>query len=280
MRESATGSRAFRAAPGGAADPGRPQRRYTWCIVAGALLPLAATCASFVMLLEPRAWLSPTDDWRGLAPAGLLFSTGLLVLAAPLAGVAVATWARQTASSRGGWAATGTTCGLLLLSAATWTAAAAGLTAIVALASGDGLSTPLFAAHLVQGATALALALVGALAAAWFREPLDAGALSLGLALVASIGIFGAGLLVERLPDTVVAWAVAGNPLLAISSAAQIDVMRTDLLYQISPLAHVQVPVPDWPAATAFYVLVAALCAAALARVFARTASEPSFHQQ
>jgi hypothetical protein len=278
MRESATGSRRIRAAGGRAADPGRPSRRYSWCIVGGALLPLTAALATIVTLLEPSAWLSPADGWQGLAPASLLFSTGLLLVAAPLAGVAVASQARA-AAPRGGWAATGTTCVVLLLGAFVWTTAAAGLTGVVAMASGDGLSTPLFAAHLVQGATALALAFVGALAAAWLREPLDAAALSLGLAISGSLGILAAGVMVERLPDTILGWAVAANPLLAISSAAQIDVMHTDWLYQISPLAHVQLQVPDWPAAIALYVLVASACAAALPHVYARTGSEPTFHQ-
>ncbi len=242
------------------------------------MLPLVATLASIVTILEPRAWLSPAD-WRGLAPVAILFSTAALLIAAPLAGVTVAARARGLALLDGAWAATRRTCGTLLVAAVSWTAAAAGLTAMLAVAAGETVSTPLFAAHIVQGAAALALALTGALAAGWFEEPLDAGALSLVLALAGSLGILVAGALVDRLPGAVVEWAVAANPLLAVSSAAHIDVMRTDTLYQISPLAHVQVPVPGWPAAAALYVAVAAACAAALGGVYSRIASEPSVHQ-
>ena len=244
------------------------------------MLPFVATGASMVTILEPRAWFAPASEWRGLAPVGVLFSTALLLIAAPLAGVAVAARNRILAPLEGAWPATRRTCATLLLGAVAWTAAAAGLTAVVAAAAGDGVSTPLMAAHAVQGAAALALAFVGALAATWFREPLDAGAFSLAVAVTGSVGILGAGTLVERLPGALVEWAVAGSPLLAISSAAHIDVMRTDTVYQISPLAHVQMPVPPWPAATALYIVVAAACAVALARVYARIASEPTFHQQ
>jgi hypothetical protein len=243
------------------------------------LLPLASTLATIVTILEPRSWLSP-DDWRGLAPVGILFSTTLLLVAAPLAGVAVATGARGLAPLDGAWAATRRTCGPLLLRAVSWMAAAAGVTAAIAVAAGEAVSTPLFAAHVVQGAAGLALASAGALAAGWFEEPLDAGALSLALALAGSLGILGAGTLVDLLPDTLVEWAVATNPLLAVSSAAHIDVMRTDTLYQISPLAHVQVPVPGWPATAALYVAVAAACAAALGLVYSRIAPELSLRQQ
>ena len=262
-------------------DPGQSWRfrgRYSSYVVGGALLPLVATLASIVTILEPRAWLSPAD-WRGLAPVAILFSTAVLLIAAPLAGVTVAARARGLALLDGAWAATRRTCGTLLFAAVSWTAAAAGLTAMLAAAAGETVSTPLFAAHVVQGAAALALALTGALAAGWFEEPLDAGALSLVLALAGSLGILVAGALVDRLPGAVVEWAVAANPLLAVSSAAHIDVMRTDTLYQISPLAHVQVPVPGWPAAAALYVAVAAACAAALGGVYSRIASEPSVHQ-
>ena len=262
------------------ANPGRRQRRYSWCLVGGALLPLAAAITTVMTILDPSAWLSPADGWQGLAPVGILFSTTLLLVAAPLCGLAVAVHARQLAPFGGAWAATRDTCGVLALGAIAWTAAAIGSTAAITAMAGDPLSPPLVAAHIVQGAAALALALVGALAGAWFREPLDAAAFSLTLALVASLGILGAGTLVELLPERLVEWAVAGSPLLAVSSAAHIDVMRTDLVYQISPLAHTQTPSFSWPAAAGAYVVIAAGCAAGLARVYSRIASEPLFHQQ
>ncbi len=242
------------------------------------MLPLVAAIASIVTILEPSAWFSPSEGWRGLAPVGILFSTATLLVAAPLTGLAVAVRTRRLAP--GAWAATRITCGTLLMGAAAWTAAAAGLTAVLAAAAGEGVSTPLLAAHAVQGAAALALAFMGALTATWFNEPLDAGAFSLTVVAVGSVGILVAGTLVELLPETLVEWAVAASPLLAVSSAAHIDVMRSDVVYQISPLAHVQVPVPGWPAAIAVYVLVAAACAVALARGYTRLASEQSFHQQ
>ena len=279
MHESAIASKGVSGAGAGPGDPGRLTSRYSWCIVGGAVLPLLATLASIVTILEPRAWFSPAAEWRGLAPVGVLFSTTLLLIAAPLAGVAAVARTGGLGSREGAWTATGRTCSLLLLGAVAWTSAATGLTAVVSAVAGDGVPAPLVSAHVVQGAAALALALVGALAATWFKEPLDAAAFSLTLTGIGSVGVLAAGTLVERLPETLVEWAVAGSPLVAISSAAHIDVMRTDTVYQISPLAHVQVPVPGLDGGGGSLSLVAAACAVALAAMHARLESEPSLQQ-
>lgn len=254
--------------------------RYIYSVVGGAALPVASTLVSIVTLLEPRAWFSPATEWRGMAAVGILFSTVLLLVAAPLAGVAVAVQDRISAPRTGAWKTALSTCWTLLLGASAWAGAAAALTGLVAWVAGEGPSTPVLAPHAVQAAAALALALIGAAAAASFREPLDASAFSLGLAALTSVGLLAGGTLLELVPAGFVNWAVAANPLLAISSTAHIDLMRTDVVYQISPLAHVQTFAFAWPAATAFYGAVAATCAGGLGLAYARAGTEWSFNQQ
>jgi hypothetical protein len=60
--------------------------------------------------------------------------------------------------------------------------------------------------------------------------------------------------------------ALAANPLITMASAAHIDVMRMDLPYQMSPLAHIQVQYLSWQAACAWYLSVAGLCFLGLRR--------------
>ena len=90
---------------------------------------------------------------------------------------------------------------------------------------------------------ALALAAWGALCGV-FSDPLDAAAFSLIVVLVAAGGLLVAGASVADLPRRLVALALTASPLVVIASAANIDIVRMDLLYQISPLAHMQVDYP------------------------------------
>ena len=52
--------------------------------------------------------------------------------------------------------------------------------------------------------------------------------------------------------------ALAASPLVATASAASFDLLRTDVLYRLSPIAHVRFDYPDWPASVTLYLLLAA----------------------
>ena len=113
-------------------------------------------------------------------------------------------------------------------------------------------------------AVALALAAFGALCGAAFRDPLDAAACSLTIVLVATGGLLVAGASVADAPRGLIDVALAASPLVAITAAAHIDVIRMGVPYQISPLAHIQVDYPTWTAACACYMTIAACCFVAL----------------
>ncbi|HEY6508088.1 MAG TPA: hypothetical protein VIY56_08735 [Vicinamibacterales bacterium] len=230
-------------------------------------MSFTATVAAVVTILDPRAWFSPSPAWSGLAPVALLYSTGLLIAAAPAAGAALGYRELFGAKAAGASSTPVRIVGRLAVGALAFAAAAAAATATIGFMAGDAFSTSLLSAHLVQGAAALALALGGAWLAGWLRNPLDAALWGVTLACLGSFGVLGAGTLVERLPRALVEWTLGVSPLMAVATAGQVDVLRTDIVYQVSPLAHVQMQLPDWPIVVAGYLSVAAACAVVLVRL-------------
>ncbi len=275
MPESATGFREARQGYGPAW--GRRLNRYFSCAAWGAGLSLAATVAAFVTILDPRAWLSPSPAWSGLAAVGLLYSTGLLIAAAPVAGVAVWQRERPVVGMPGGSTA-GPILACLAIGALAFAAAGSASSVALGLGAGEGFSTPLLSAHMAQGAAALTLAIGGALLTGWLRHPLDAAAWGVTLTCVGSFGILGAGTLVERLPRALVEWTLGASPLMVVATAGQIDVLRTDAVYQISPLAHVQMQLPAWPLVVAAYLTIAAAGAVVLLRLSSDSTKVPLRH--
>lgn len=187
-----------------------------------------------------------------------IVEAAVVVLTAPLAGVALG----SRLADRGVWAALGpptiALAALLSLSGLA-TIAARGVT-------NETLRTALVS-HTTLGAAALALGAFGALCRSAFRDPLDAAACGAGLAIVAAAGLFAAGPAVADLPTPLVNAALAANPIVATASAANIDLLRTDLLYRLSPLAHRRFDYPVWYAASAGYLAVAIICVACVARL-------------
>lgn len=108
-------------------------------------------------------------------------------------------------------------------------------------------------AHVTLGLIGLALAALGVWLGSVCRDPLDAAALGVGGALVAALGLFAAGPLASNLPTTILNAALSANPIVATASAADIDLLRFDLLYRISPLAHGSFEYPSWYAPLALY---------------------------
>jgi hypothetical protein len=179
----------------------------------------------------------------------LLWEAAILVLIAPLAGVALAgrdfRGLRRTVivlALLGGVS----TASAILIARVPWPTA--------------------MATHLTLGAAAIALAMFGAWCGSTFGDPLDAAACSLAVTLMATCGFFFLGSLIEDLPTPMLNAALLANPIVAVASAANIDLLRFEFLYQISPIAHRRFDYPAWYLAAAWFSLVSLIAAAGVAR--------------
>jgi len=225
-----------------------------------AALPLASHASAILVNLEPNAWLTMAEPIRrSLAADAMLHTAGCAIVAAPLAGVA-AVARRRLVSEDGGL--TGNLTGVvpaLTIAAALFTTVSS-VISMMWLAGQPGATSLVVQAHATVLSVALALAGWGALCAAWFRDPLDAAGCSLVTVLVAACGLLVGGATVSDLSPTTLSWGLTASPLMVIASAAQIDLVRMDVLYQISPLAHIQFEYPSWQRACASYTAVAFAC--------------------
>ena len=183
-----------------------------------------------------------------IAVYALLWEVTAVVVIAPLAGVALA--ARDFRGLRRAVIA------LALLGGASLAAA---------LIAGVPWQTAM-ATHLTLGTAAIALAVFGAWCGSTFRDPLDAAACSVAVVLVATCGLFALGTLSADLPTSLVNAALLANPIVAVASAANIDLLRFEFLYQISPIAHGRFDYPAWYLAATCFSLVSLMAAAGVAR--------------
>jgi len=143
----------------------------------------------------------------------------------------------------------------------------------------DALSTRVDGA--VVYATRLLLASIAAmtvgaarLAAAVWRDVYDAaGAVLTAVAAVTGAVVFAAPAL-TRLgdADTLIAGLLAANPLVAMAGAAGFDLLRTDLLYRITPVAQRFFEYPSWGFTALLYSIIALICWSAAAIVHSREA--------
>jgi hypothetical protein len=117
-------------------------------------------------------------------------------------------------------------------------------------------------AHLVLMTAALASAGTGRALRTLFSDPLDAVAIALGASLVASFGVFAMGRVAGELPPHVLDATLAANPLVAVTSAANIDIFRTEMLYRTSPVAHQMFNYPAWQQSAGLFIAIAATAAA------------------
>jgi hypothetical protein len=133
---------------------------------------------------------------------------------------------------------------------------------ILAHATGAVTSTdwfrPIFLAHAISTAAAIALVAVGAFYRTVFRHVLDAAACALATALIVGFGVFVIGPAAIALPAALLDVALLANPLVATAAAADVDLFRGDLLYHLSPIAHRQFDYPAWQSAAGLYCLIAA----------------------
>jgi len=184
-----------------------------------------------------------------------IFEAAVLVVAAPLCGVALAVRRlRGAAPAAALFVAALTVSALWTLSVLGWSAA--GGRVLVSYAT--------------VGTVGFALAALGAWFGSIWSDPLDAAALSVGSALVAAFGIFAAGPLAANLPTAVVNAALMASPIVSAASAADVDLLRTDLLYRISPLAHGRFDYPPWFAPLAAYGTLLLISLAGTARALRR----------
>ena len=181
-----------------------------------------------------------------------ILEAAVLVMAAPLCGVFLA-----TRRFRGALPAAALF-GVALMASAGWTVGTSGWSpAIVRTA---------FVSHATLAVVGLALAAFGGWLGAVFVDPLDAAAVGVGAALVAALGLVAAGPLGADLPTRVVNAALVASPIVSAASAADVDLLRTDLLYRVSPLAHGRFDYPPWYSAVAVYGTLLLISLAGTAR--------------
>jgi hypothetical protein len=209
----------------------------------------------------------------------LLVDTVLALLGASLAGVLAAT---SPLPGPGGPARTPSRAGrhvTATLMMATF-AFVAGSAAVCA--AGWGISSEslraIAASHATLAAGALMLAAFGFWCSTVFQNPLDAVACSAVCGLLVSGGIVAAGPAMTDAPGKIVTAALISSPVVNTAAAAGVDLFRTELLYQISPLAHMTLDYPAWPLAAGLYLLVAAAFFGFAAARTRRAAHEPHTH--
>lgn len=205
--------------------------------VAAGLLPLVPALASVIAALEPGHWSGVSAALvRHVTPDALLYSAVCAVVAAPLAGVAVRSWRR------------------LALATALMCAVSAALTLARLGVSPESLQF-IATSHGVLACATLALAALGALLGTVFRHPLDAAAVALGVALTGAYGVLVAGAPVGALSTGLLKAALLASPVMTVATAAHVDLVRTDIWYQVSPLAHMRLEYPTWGAVCGWYLV-------------------------
>jgi hypothetical protein len=246
MRRASTSR--FVCGTGSDVDLGRSRPAEWW--FAAALAPLLALGASLVVNVEARNWLHISRPLiQSLIPDALLYSAWALVVGAPLAGVVRASQPRTLVVAV-----------VLFVS----------VSATMHLgAFGVGVDTLTFvtASHTTVASAAMALVALGALCAVTFRDQLDAAAAALTAVVVLSAGVLVAGAPVADAPRAVIEAALTASPVVAIASAAGIDLARTEVLYQVSPLARLRFEYPTWYVASAWYLGAACLMYIAASRM-------------
>jgi hypothetical protein len=186
-----------------------------------------------------------------------ILEAAVLVVAAPLCGVAFV-----SRRFRGARSAAALFAALLVASSAS---------TLASWGWSSGVMRVVLLSHAILAVTGLALAALGAWVGSTFSDPLDAAAFSTGIALVAALGLFAAGPLVADLPTVIVNAALSANPLVTTAAAANVDLLRTDLLYRTSPLAHRRFEYPAWYSAFIWYGPLLVISVAGTARAWRRS---------
>ena len=228
--------------------------------LAAALLPLVPAGASIAIAAGADGWPFVTASLvRAVTPDALLYSAVCVVVAAPIAGVAVASSRR------------------LICAAAIFCAVSAVLTLARLGVDADTLRF-VGTSHAVLASATLALAGLGAWLGSVLRDPLDAAAVALTIALTAAYGVLVAGAPVGELSPPLLKAALLASPVMSVATAAHVDLVRSDIWYQISPLAHVHLEYPAWTTVCGSYL--AAGGAGFLATMWCRTGRGPDIQPE
>lgn len=118
-----------------------------------------------------------------------------------------------------------------------------------------GITAALFG-HLTLTVSVLALAQAGQLIPLVVRDRLAGALVALTASTLLVVGIFAVGPLAARLSTSATSLALLANPLVAVTSAAGIDLLHLDAIYRTSPLAHRGAALPAWTTASAVYAVV------------------------
>jgi hypothetical protein len=224
-------------------------------------VPAAATlaCAPWIIALAGSGHsLGTVFHSTGIrtivATDALVFEAVLVTVAAPLAGVSIASFRGPARATYRGLAATlGAFIGVSLL--------------IGFAASRGGVLDPgvLLESRAALAATALALASVGALCATLFHNVLDAAGVSLLAVVLSAGGLLAAGPLTSSLPERAINAGLLASPLIAATSSARVDLLRSAELYHFSPIAHRRFEYPEWWVVSVSYLGVAGCCLTGMA---------------
>lgn len=197
-----------------------------------------------VATIATTAWPLTPAVLRIAAADALVIEALMLVVAAPVAGVAIAR-RRDGAAWRhiAGAAGVFTTVSALAAFAA---AAMSGLPMVFA-----------FRSHMALAAVALALTALGAWLSTLCRDLLDACALAVAISVALSAAVLVAGPATARLPQALVDASLLASPPIAVSAAAGIDLLRSEVLYQLSPISHRRFTYPAWSTSAVVYAAAA-----------------------
>ncbi len=219
-----------------------------------ALWPLAAIAipvgSLLITMVSASQWTGPfplTSLARAQFHTRMLLTEAVLVaVMAPVAGIV----SSRQAGRRRAWTIAGP-----LIAGAVVLVLTSGLLALL-------LQTPfeaseLWASRAMLFAAALALAALGTFCATTFRDVLDSAACAVGVACLVATGVFVAGPGLSEVPAWLLQGALFVNPIVTTAASAHIDIFRTELLYQLSPLAHIQFDYPATGRAFTGYVLIA-----------------------
>ncbi len=107
--------------------------------------------------------------------------------------------------------------------------------------------------HGVLAVAAAAVLAVRSAAARFWPHPLDAAGLSLTAVAATTLGALALGPALPPVPVWLIDLLLRVNPVVAVTAAAGIDLLHTDLFYRLAPVAHWQFVYPGTAASLALF---------------------------
>lgn len=136
--------------------------------------------------------------------------------------------------------------------------------AALAAASMTGMTMALaIRSHATLCAVALALTALGALCRTLCRDVLDAAAAAIVVSIAISAAVLVGGPALAEWPQALVDMGLLASPPIAVSASAGLDLLRGEVLYQLSPISHRRFTYPAWHTSVLTYAAAAAVFTAA-----------------